>query len=216
MKYRMCIFDLDGTLLDTLQDIAGSINTVLERYGLPVHTVDKYKEFVGEGMTVLVRKALPVEYGDSFLIGKCIDEMKTEYASSWMKNSKPYRDIDDLLMNIKKTGLKMAVLSNKPHQFTVEMVEFFFGKTLFDMVLGAGSFPPKPDPAGAIHIADSLKVAPSDIILIGDSAVDMKTAKAAGFSAAGVLWGFREREELVLSGADAIVSNPLEILSHLS
>lgn len=215
MKFRAAIFDLDGTLIDSLNDIADSMNHVLSKHGFPIHPAEDYRFFVGEGMRVLVTRALPEGFSDQKLIDQCTDQMKNEYALRWDRKTRIYEGILPLLTFLQSQGLILSVLSNKPHEFTVKIVENYFGCSVFKCIMGAGIFPSKPDPASALNIAKSLGIKPSEVIYIGDSAVDMKTAKSAGMFACGCLWGFREREELVENGADLVVENPEILMRYL-
>ncbi len=208
MKFRAAIFDLDGTLLNSLSDIADSMNHVLDVNGFPVHPTNDFRYFVGEGMRVLVQRALPASLSDQNIIDSCTAQMKEEYAKRWKCKTSIYDGVPELLQKMTINGLSIAVLSNKPHNFTVEMIHHFFGKFTFEEILGAGQFPNKPDPSGALHIAKKFGFSPSGFLYVGDSAVDMKTAKSAGMFACGCLWGFRGKEELISGGADILVESP--------
>lgn len=215
MKFKAAIFDLDGTLIDSLNDIADSMNHVLSMHGFPIHPADDYRLFVGEGMRVLVMRALPENSSDQKLIDLCTDQMKNEYAVRWNRKTRIYEGILPLLAFMQSRGLILSVLSNKPHEFTVKIVEHYFGNSIFKLIMGAGIFPSKPDPASALDIAKSCEIKPAEIIYMGDSAVDMKTAKSAGMFACGCLWGFREREELLENGADLVMEKPENIVRYL-
>lgn len=214
-KFMAAVFDLDGTLLDTLQDIAESMNQVLLEMGFPQHPVQSYKMFVGGGMRVLVRKTLPEESRTEAVIDKCLSAMKETYASRWANKTMPYDGITDMLLSLREMNFKLAVLSNKPHEFTVESVIHFFGANIFDIIIGGGKFPSKPDPSSAIFISEQLMVPAEQIIYLGDSGIDMMTATGAGMFAVGALWGFRSREELIAEGADLLIKTPQELTEYL-
>ncbi|HON11706.1 MAG TPA: HAD family hydrolase [Chitinispirillaceae bacterium] len=215
MKFKAAIFDLDGTLLNTLQDIADSMNEVLKNNGFPQHEAEAYKLFVGEGMRTLVRKVLPEKERVDTVIEKCLSEMRRTYGSGWAEKTRPYDGIESMLKWLKENGLRLSVLSNKPHEFTLKSIRHFFEESIFEIVLGAGKFPDKPDPASAIYISEQMGIPPSQFIYLGDSGIDMATATGAGMFAVGVLWGFRGREELTLSGANLLVSSPGELIEFL-
>lgn len=211
MKFKAAIFDLDGTLINSLNDIADSMNIVLERHGYKTHSVDEYRNFIGGGIRVLSLRALPQNLSNDTIVDICTSEMIKEYDKRWNYKTNVYEGIRDLLEQMKQQNMLLAVLSNKPHQFTLKAVEHFFGNTLFNEVIGAGLFADKPDPEGALKIARSFDLKSSEILYIGDSAIDMKTAKSADMFACGVSWGFRPKQELEDAGADVIVEKPFQI-----
>ncbi len=213
MNFKAVLFDLDGTLLDTLDDLADSMNAVLERSGLPVHEVWKYKYFVGEGIVNLVRKALPEDKLDEETVSRLSAEMRQEYDSRWAGKTKPYDGIAELLDGLTLKKIRLAVLSNKPDNFTKIVVNKFLSRWSFDAVLGERpSVPKKPHPAGALEIAGLLNLKPCEFLYLGDTNVDMKTANSAGMYAVGASWGFRQVDELIKSGAKAIAGYPVELL----
>jgi phosphoglycolate phosphatase len=211
-RFDAVLFDLDGTLLDTLTDIALSVNYVLKINGFPEHPVSDFRMFVGDGMEMLLMRALPVDARLNLtFVNQCVAAVKTQYAVRWSQNTFVYDGITDLLQTLVAEGIHLAILSNKPHDFTVSMVDYYFSGIPFEMVLGAGAFPEKPDPSSALHIAQQLGISTSEFIYVGDSSVDMKTACASGMFAVGVEWGFRDRNELLANGADLTVKLPSEI-----
>lgn len=213
MRFKAIIFDLDGTLLDTIDDIAHSMNTVLDRLGYPTHPVDSYRYFVGNGVEKLVRQALPQDCIDDEMVRRCVSAMLKEYERRWADNSKPFKGIPELLTWVEKHRIPKAILSNKPDDFTQVMVKRLLSHWSFDIVQGAKpSIPRKPDPTAALAIAYKLGVKPEQVLFLGDTNVDMKTANSAGMYAAGVLWGFRPAEELLESGARALVREPKDVL----
>lgn len=211
MKIRAVIFDLDGTLLDTLTDIADSMNYVLHKMGYPAHPVDNYRYFVGEGMDVLAYKALPEDQRDSHIVEHCHKEMKQRYASQWNLKTAPYNGVVNTLNRLKSLKYKLAVLSNKTHDFTDRMVIHYFGKEIFTEIIGAGRFPKKPSPAAACYEAEQMGVSVQECLYLGDSGIDMQTARSAGMFAVGALWGFRTGAELEENGAQAIIGNISEL-----
>lgn len=211
MRFKAAIFDLDGTLVNSLSDIADSMNQVLKNHGFKSHQTDDYRYFVGEGMRTLVSRALSVELPDPAFIDLYTAEMKEEYEKRWNHKTSVYEGIPQLLKTMLNHSMSIAVLSNKPHNFTIRMIHHYFGNSTFMEVLGAGLFPQKPDPSGALHIVKQFNISSSEFLYVGDSAVDMKTAKSAGMVACGCLWGFRDRDELIDAGADKIVERPSQV-----
>lgn len=216
MSYRAVLFDLDGTLLNTIDDLADSMNAVLERLGLPAHPVDSYKLLVGDGLVPFVRRALPEDRRDEASIASSAEAMRAEYARRWAEKTRPYPGVPEMLDAVAQRGVGMAVLSNKPDDFTRKCVAKLLAKWSFEVVRGVRADGcKKPDPAGAIETARELGVAPGEILYLGDTNTDMQTALAAGMFPVGVLWGFRAREELVESGAKVLVAEPGEVAALL-
>jgi len=216
MQFKAVLFDLDGTLLDTLGDLANSMNGVLERRGLPQHEKERYKLFVGDGMEVLVRRALPENHREEQLVHDCLLAMREEYSVRWRETTRPYAGIPELLDALGRGRLRMAILSNKPDDFTREMVAELLAPWRFDAVMGARpEVPKKPDPTMAVAIARDLGVSPDRILYLGDSGTDMRTAVSAGMLPVGALWGFRDAAELEANGARALISRPMEVLEFL-
>jgi phosphoglycolate phosphatase len=210
------IFDLDGTLLNTLSDLANSVNRVLASHNFPVHATEAYRFFVGDGARMLIKRALPENQREEKNIEKCLDEFKKEYQQNWHNETILYPGIAEMLNALTAYDLKLAILSNKPHTFTLKCVHHFLSKWNFDVIVGQQeSIPQKPDPAGALLIARQLNIEPASFLYVGDSAVDMKTACASAMFPMGVLWGFRPAEELKTNGAAALLSEPLEIIQYL-
>jgi phosphoglycolate phosphatase len=216
MDCRAILFDLDGTLLDTLADIAHAANRALERFGFGIHAPDEYRLFVGEGVDMLFRRALPEEHRGPDVIARCVESFRSTYARTWNVHTKPYEGVPELLDALAARRLKMAVLSNKPDEFTKRCVNEYFPQGRFEAVLGQGhGMPRKPDPAGALEIARSLAVPPESFLYLGDSAVDMQTARSAAMHPVGALWGFRSLEELRDGGARAVIRHPMELIGVL-
>ncbi len=213
MSYRACIFDLDGTLCDSVESIAWSGNHMLADLGMRQASLEDYKIFVGDGVDVLMRRLLRFG-GDSGSVH--FEEAKRLYTGYFKEgclyNVKAYPGIPEVLARLKEQGAKLAVLSNKPHENTVNVIEKVFGPELFDLVQGQSElFPRKPAPDGALYLAESLQAVPEECLYIGDTGTDMKTGKAAGMYTVGVLWGFRDRQELVRDGADCVIADAAEL-----
>ena len=213
---RAVLFDLDGTLLDTLEDIGRSANETLEELGFPPHPIESYRQFIGDGLPMLFRRALPAGVDVTAVIDHCVDGFRESYGRSWNVASRPYPGIPELLDGLVTRSLGMAVLSNKPHTFTVQCVNELLPRWPFRVVLGdREGFPRKPDPGEALRIATQLDVAPEQMVYLGDSSIDMTTARRAGMIPIGVAWGFRTVDELQASGAVRIITHPLELLEFL-
>ena len=210
------IFDLDGTLLDTLDDLADSGNHTLAEFGCPTYPVALFKEFVGEGVRVLIEKMLPADRRDEATIEEVGAVYRNEYGQRWNAKTRPYDGVEAMLDALTVDGVKMGVLSNKPDVFTQKCVAGLLDRWTFDPVFGHGNgIPRKPDPAGAVRIADGWGLAPEQIVYVGDTGTDMETGKAAGMWTVGVLWGFRGEDELRTAGADVIIDHPRQLLEHL-
>jgi phosphoglycolate phosphatase len=193
------------------------MNGTLRHFGFPVHELEKYKYFVGDGMENLVRRSLPGSAkSDPRLISRCLEMMRQIYERNWNVKSRPYPGIPELLDALTARGLKMAVLSNKPHVLTLMAIEGLLPTWRFEVVMGeCPPVPRKPDPSSALEIANRLDVEPVGFLYLGDTATDMKTANAAGMYAVGALWGFRTAEELIVSGAKKLIAKPAELLELL-
>ena len=217
MKAKAVLFDLDGTLLDTIEDLSDSMNEVLLELGFPEHDIPSYKLFVGEGIDSLAYRVLPKDARDKATTEKCVTMMREEYKKRWSKKTRPYEGIPELLRYLKNLGIPMAVLSNKPDDFTILNIKKFLFEFRFEHVLGAQpGLPKKPDPRGALDISNRLKIQPQAFLYLGDTGTDMKTAVAAGMVPVGVLWGFRFREELQENGAKVLISHPEDLIALLA
>lgn len=213
MPFRGVVFDLDGTLIDSTSDIAWSTNTLLARHGYPTHPVEAFSGFIGDGVAMLLTRALPPAARTPERIASLGGEFRDLYAGHWNVETRAYPGIKELVSALRGRGVRLAVLSNKPHDFTVRCVEHFFPRGVFDVVLGAGGrFPNKPNPEAARHIAQTLGIAATEILYLGDTDTDMQTATNAGMRAVGVLWGLRTRDELLLNGAQALLKEPMELM----
>lgn len=212
MNFKAVIFDLDGTLLDTLEDLALSVNAVLKKEGFPQHPVEAYRYFVGGGIEMLVKRSLPEGEWKEEVLRRLIFAVRKEYSRRWADHTRPYPNVPEMLFSLEEQGVPKAILSNKPHDITELMVKTLLGKWEFAAVLGAlPHIPRKPDPAGALKLAKQLKALPEEIVCVGDTAVDMRTAVAAKMYPVGALWGFCTAEELMESGARFLAKDPLEV-----
>lgn len=215
--YRACLFDLDGTLLDTLQDLGDSMNRVLADCGFPIHPIEDYRYHVGEGARLLVARALPENQRDEASVDAALQAYRRVYETHWNVHTRPYDGIPALLDALVARGLILGILSNKPHAMTLRCVEGFLARWPFASVLGQrDEVARKPDPAGALEAASLMRVRPNAVLYLGDTATDMETARAAGMFAVGATWGFRPESELRAAGAQAIVKHPREVLTLLS
>ncbi len=213
MRYRAVVFDLDGTLLDTLEDLANAMNAVLSRHGLVTHDLTAYKRMVGDGVRMLVTRALPDSLRREETITAVETKMRAEYARRQLEHTRPYPGIPELLNALASKHIPMAILSNKPHEATRAVVAALLSAWQFDVVQGeTPETPRKPDPVGALSIASRLGIPPEEFLYVGDTDTDMKTANRAGMLAVGALWGFRDREELLAHGARTLIEAPLQLL----
>ena len=182
--------------------------------GFPTHPIENFRRFVGDGAGCLARRVLPEGHQDDETVNRCRQIIAAEYAKCWADNTKPYPGVPEMLAELQGRGVPMAVLSNKPHDATRTVVEGFFPDCHFQVVRGTlPSVPVKPDPAGAIQIAEELDILPERFVYLGDTDTDMRTAVAAGMFAAGAVWGFRTAEELTAYGAKALVKTPQEVVN---
>ncbi len=214
---KAVIFDLDGTLTNTLKSLWKSTNMALATAGLPPHEIDSYKYFAGNGAKELIRKSLIAD-GDTELVhfDSVMEAYNRIFEEYCMYEVKPYDGIQELLKALKEKGLHLAVNSNKPQPRTVDVVEEIFGKDTFDLLVGqCEERRRKPAPDGVNYILEQLHLNKEDVLYIGDTCTDMQTGKSAGVFTVGALWGFRDRQELVENHADAIIENPLELLQYI-
>lgn len=216
-QFRAVVFDLDGTLLDTLHDISDSMNAALAARGFPTHAYGAYQRFIGDGMETLAHRVLPERARNPEMIHLLVAGMRAEYGRRWAEKSKPYAGIDELLRRLSELSMPMTVLSNKPHDFTLQCIVRMLPEHRFAAAFGSrDGVPKKPDPAGALEIARLLQLAPEQCLYVGDTDTDMKTARAANMYAVGALWGFRSAEELSASGAQTLIKEPLDLLKLLA
>jgi phosphoglycolate phosphatase len=212
--HQTCIFDLDGTLINSLTDLALSSNYALEALGFPTHKIEEYRYFVGRGVAKLIEAIIPEPSRTAEVLKKARALFDEHYGTHYSDNTLPYDGIPELLSQLRQKGVKLAVVSNKPDVFVKKIVAQLFGGNYFDAVIGQqDGVPRKPDPAAVFTACRSMGVEPQDCCYIGDSGVDMLTAKASGAFAVGVLWGFRGREELLENGAQALAAHPRDLLT---
>lgn len=217
MIFQAVIFDLDGTLIDTLDDIGDSVNRVLALKNFPTHTHVDYRNFVGDGSRMLIERALPEKYRKDAIIDACFKEYIEDYSQNYNVKSKLYDGIPQLLDALSAIGLRLAVLSNKPDAITQNCVKTFLSAWHFDVVSGQrDSVPRKPNPQGALETAEKMSILPSRFLYLGDTGIDMKTAVSAGMFPVGVLWGFRPLKELMENGASAVIDEPMTLFDIIT
>lgn len=215
MKFAAVIFDLDGTLINSLEDIADSTNEALAAQGFSSHSSEAYKLFIGNGMKQLIRNATPENTGED-KIEQILKDFRVIYNKNYVNKTRPYNNVEQLLEQLKAMGIRMSICSNKADKMTNEIVEKTIGKEYFDVVFGErDGIPRKPDPASLLEAAELMKVSPEETIYIGDSGGDMVSAKNAGMYAVGALWGFRDRDELEKDGAQLLISDPLDLVEYI-
>lgn len=209
--FKVAIFDLDGTLLNTLYDLANACNYALNRFSFPTHEVEKYKTFIGNGIYKLVERAVPDNKKDKETVEKVLEVFSEYYNEHMMDMTKPYNGIINLLDELRENNIKLGVVSNKKHEFTMEIVNKYFGDR-FDIVFGhRENYKEKPDPTSVLEIIEKFNVLKNECIYIGDSNVDIMTARNSGIESVGVSWGFRGREELASEGANYLADNTTEL-----
>ena len=211
-RMKAFIFDLDGTLINSLEDLADAVNLMLAEHGYPSRPLELFPQYIGEGVQKLVERALPSECLPSANLAALVGDYQRHYESTWKNKTRPYDGMADALDSLRLRGLKIAVLSNKPHHFTKLCCDHFFAAGTFHAVLGArDGVPRKPHPQAAHELASQLGVATSDCAYVGDSGLDMQFAVNAGMYPVGVLWGFRSEAELRENGAQQLLSRPWEL-----
>lgn len=213
---KACIFDCDGTLVDSLVSISYCANKTLNEFGYPDIEFEKYKILVGDGAKMLILRCLQCVGAPEDMLDTVLARYKEHFKVDCTYQVKPYDGILDLLAELKKRGIRTAVFSNKPHAQTVTVIDSAFEKDTFDMVLGQKeNLPIKPAPDGALLIAESFGVKPEECLYFGDTNTDMQTGNSAGMHTVGVLWGFRDREELEKNHAEHIIGHPREAAAFL-
>lgn len=216
-RFRAVLFDLDGTLLDTIGDLADALNGALDSRGFPGHDEKACMRFVGQGIDTLVRRALPASHRDAATVARCVEEMQRRYTLDRLVKTRPYPGVPELLDRLAADGYRMAIVSNKPDANTQEIVAAKLWKWRFDRVIGGRpGVPLKPDPASVLEVAAALGIEPREFAYLGDSGIDMDTARAAGMYPLGALWGFRAADELRAHGAAVLLDKPADLLPLLS
>ena len=212
MTYKAIIFDLDGTLVNSIEDIADAMNAVLKKENYPTHTYEIYKTLVGSGIRSLVVNALPEPHRNALNIDTCFNAMMDVYKNGCTNKTKPYDGITELLNGLKSKPLQLSILSNKADALTKKIASALF-LDCFDPVLGLKiEANKKPNPIVALEICSTLKVLPEETIFVGDTGIDIQTANNANMLAVGVSWGFRSEQELIENGAKHILKHPLDLL----
>lgn len=210
---KLFIFDLDGTLVNSLEDLADATNYALKKHGYATHELSKYRYFVGDGVLKLIERAILEDGNKSDKVMQLIEEFNFYYEKHFSDKTRPYDGITELIKELKEKGIKVAVASNKPDDFTKKIVKTFFGDN-FDIVRGQiEGVPKKPDSSIAINIMHELNVSKEETVFVGDTNIDIRTARNAGTKSVGCLWGFRDYKELAEAGADNIAEKPADILT---
>ncbi|MGL5675546.1 MAG: HAD family hydrolase [Cellulosilyticaceae bacterium] len=215
-KIKQVIFDLDGTLVNTIEDLGTSTNKVLETYQYPTHQMEAYKKFVGNGVYKLIERAVPLEARKEETIAALKEAFVAYYSEHLTDFSKPYEGIWELLEILEERGVQMAVVTNKPQEQARALVAASFGSRFFKEVVGQqDGVPHKPNPTSVLRLIEQGEIELGEVLYIGDSDVDMETAKRAGVFGVGVSWGFRTTEELQAHGANVVIDHPSEVLKYL-
>jgi phosphoglycolate phosphatase len=215
MKYKGVIFDLDGTLVNSLEDIANAMNTILQSLDYPTHSYEDYQFFIGSGLRNLVSKSLPINLNDETQIEHCFELMIQVYRENCTNQTSFYEGIIELLDYLKAHDIKLSVFSNKADELTKKIVAEIL-PDYFDAVVGLSiESLKKPNPFEALEISKNLGIKPEEMLFVGDSGIDMQTSTNANMNAVGVLWGYRPEEELIANGAKYIINHPLDLLQIL-
>ncbi|MCB1209938.1 MAG: HAD family hydrolase [Verrucomicrobiales bacterium] len=216
MIIEAVIFDLDGTLIDSLADLANAVNRTLTAHGFPIRKIELFPEFIGDGMRVLIERALPADARTAEMIDRCTLAYAKEYAECWHDQTAAYSGIPELLQALSARDVKLGVISNKPDAFTRLCCDHFFPDIQFSVVFGQReTVARKPAPDAGIEACQLLGILPHQCIYVGDSGVDMQFGKSSGMIPVGVNWGFRSVEELVENGARRIIAAPNDLLALL-
>lgn len=213
---KAIIFDLDGTLCDTLDDIRTGVNAVLERLGYKTRTKDEIHKFINNGARELIRRSLPKDVQSvDFIVDSALSDYDMEYAKCYCDTTHAFEGVDELLWELKRLGYRLGVLSNKQDAFVRDIISKVFGDDLFTFVMGQAGFPPKPDPSSAQYVAKALGAYPEQCLYIGDSDVDVETSYRAKMAFIGVKWGYRDEEVLRMAGASTVAKDPFELLQSI-
>lgn len=212
MEIKLILFDLDGTLVNTLADLSYSCNCALQKFGLPTHPQEEYRYFVGNGVYKLIERIVPPHERTPEMLARLKAEFDRNYEENYLRESRPYEGIEEQLGLLREKGVKLGVLSNKAHAFTNRMVKTLFAGNDFTCVFGQREgLPTKPNPQAVLEMMEMARVSPRETCFVGDSGVDMLTGVNSGAYPVGVLWGFRESEELLQAGAKALVPTPEQL-----
>ena len=211
MKYNTVLFDLDGTLLDTLYDLTDSVNTVMREGGYPQRTKEEIRDFIGDGVRMLMKRALPAGTSEKERM-RCLLRFREIYLKNMRNHTRPYEKIPALLTGLKEKGVRMGVVSNKPDDATKELCRFYFPGCVDAAIGDNPDRKKKPEPDNVYEALKQLGADKDKTLYIGDSDVDMVTAKNAGLACAGVTWGYRSRETLAEAGADYLIDDPDELI----
>jgi len=209
MRYDTVIYDLDGTLLNTLDDLAGAVNHAMGALGFPAHSVEEVRRMVGDGMDMLIRRALPQDAQDS--AARALALFKAHYAAHAQDATRPYEGVLPLLDQLGRAGARQAIVSNKGDSFVKELNRRYFGQRIPVAVGEHAGVRRKPAPDMLLRVMEDWRAEPGRTLYVGDSATDVQTARAAGVACASVTWGFRTREELIAAGAALLVDTPQEL-----
>lgn len=217
MQYKAAIFDLDGTLINSLEDLANSANVMLESYGFPTHPIDPYRYFVGNGSRKLIKRCLPKEKGaDPDFVEEALARYKKIYAAHTQDKTRPYDGIPEMLAALKRMNIPMGICTNKHQSAAEDIVNAMFPSGMFVTVIGdQPGLPRKPDPKKVLRMAEEYGVKPEETAYFGDTSVDMDTAVNAGMLPVGVLWGFRPQEELIEHGAKVLLEKPSDLFRNI-
>lgn len=215
MKFKAVIFDLDGTLVNSLHDIADSMNIVLENNNFPTHSYEAYQYFIGSGIRNLVSKALPLEHNNNIQIEHCFNAMMEVYAIRCTEKTIPYEGIMELLDSLIARNIKLSVLSNKADAFTKQIAIKLFPNYFAPIIGLTTELLKKPNPTVLLQMCDSLGFKPQEVMYVGDTGIDMQTATNAHMCAVGVLWGYRSKEDLIANDANYIISKPMDLIELL-
>jgi phosphoglycolate phosphatase len=211
MAIKGILFDLDGTLCNTLQDLADATNGVLVRHGFDARPVENFKQYVGNGAKMQLKRAIGEEVSQD-VFDTMLTEYLADYGVGYLKATAPYDGVMETVQALHQKGITMAVVTNKPQQMATNIVKELFGDMFCGVWGNNPDFPLKPDPSMTLYVMNQLQLSPEETLFVGDSGVDMLTAKNAGVTAVGVEWGFRHRDELQKAGADHILQHPLDLL----
>lgn len=215
-KYKGVIFDLDGTLLNTLGIYTHIMNGLMEKNNFPTHTIENYRDFIGNGTKNLITRSIPEKYREEKLIENLLHEFRLLYENMYTQHTEVYTGILEILDELQESGVKLALLSNKFHDLTCKCANHFFPDIKFAAVIGQSDLYKKPDPKGVLDISHSLKTPLDQLVLVGDTEVDLLTAKNAGIDSIAVTWGFRKEENLITQSPNCIIRDRNSLKNYFS